>query len=203
MAKNRTNRRSKSKSRSRRGGAQVFGGGSSWAPAANNTYAALTKPSAIGNHFKLSPHGVPSGGVQPPVPAMSGPGAGQFNKIWPPVGFKGGGFGRKRSTSGRSNRKRSTSGRSNRKRSTSGRSNRKRSTSGRSNRSRSRSKKGGGLFQFAQTAWDNATIGVRNLVNGYNGTSQLHSASPWIQPALTKPPNIPLAKPINLPKLTS
>ena len=183
MAKNRTNRRSKSKSRSRRGGAQVFGGGSSWAPAANNTYAALTKPSAIGNHFKLSPHGVPSGGVQPPVPAMSGPGAGQFNKIWPPVGFKGGGFGRKRSTSGRSNRKRSTSGRS--------------------NRSRSRSKKGGGLFQFAQTAWDNATIGVRNLVNGYNGTSQLHSASPWIQPALTKPPNIPLAKPINLPKLTA
>ena len=169
MAKGRTNRRSKSKSRSRsrRGGAQVFVG-SPWAPAANNTYAALTAPSAIGNHFKLSPHGVPSGGGQPPVPAMSGPGAGQFNKIWPPVGFKGGGFGRRRSTSGGSNR------------------------------SRSRSKKGGGLFQLAQTAWDNATIGVRNLVNGYNGTSQLHSASPWIQPELTKPPNIPLAKPINL-----
>ena len=172
MAKGRTNRRSKSKSRSRRGGAQVFVG-SSWAPAASNTYAALTKPSAIGNHFKLSPHGVTGGGVQPPVPAMSGPGAGQFNKIWPPVGFKGGGFGRRRSTSGRS-------------------------TSRGSNRSRSRSKKGGGLFQLAQTAWDNTTIGVRNLVNGYNGTSQLHSASPWIQPALTKPPNIPLAKPINL-----
>ena len=160
MAKNRTNRRSKSKSRSRRGGAQVFGGGSSWAPAANNTYAALTKPSAIGNHFKLSPHGVTGGGVQPPVPAMSGPGAGQFNKIWPPVGFKGG-----------------------------------------SKQRRSRSKKGGGFFQLAQTAWDNATIGVRNLVNGYNGTSQLHSASPWIQPALTKPPNIPLAKKIDLPAL--
>ena len=163
MAKGRTNRRSKSKSRSRsrsrRGGAQVFGGGSSWAPAANNTYAALTKPSAIGNHFKLSPHGVTGGGVQPPVPAMSGPGAGQFNQLSPPVGFKGGSKQRRR---------------------------------------RSRSKKGGGLFQLAQTAWDNATIGVRNLVNGYNGTSQLHSASPWIQPALTKPPNIPLAKPINL-----
>ena len=174
MAKNRTNRRSKSKSRSRsrsrsrRGGAPVFVG-SSWAPAASNMHRDLTAPSAIGNHFKLSPHGVTGGGVQPPVPAMSGPGAGQFNKIWPPVGFKGGGFRRRQSTSRRSNR--------------------------------SRSKKGGGFFQLAQTAWDNATIGVRNLVNGYNGTSQLHSASPWIQPALTKPPNIPLAKKIDLPAL--
>ena len=165
MAKNRTNRRSKSKSRSRsrsrsrRGGAPVFVG-SSWAPAASNMHRDLTAPSAIGNHFKLSPHGVTGGGVQPPVPAMSGPGAGQFNKIWPPVGFKGGSKPR-----------------------------------------RSRSKKGGGFFQLAQTAWDNATIGVRNLVNGYNGTSQLHSASPWIQPALTKPPNIPLAKKIDLPAL--
>jgi hypothetical protein len=170
MAKNRTNRRSKSKSktgsrsrsRSRRGGAQVFVG-SPWAPAASNMHRDLTAPSAIGNHFKLSPHGVPSGGGQPPVPAMSGPGAGQFNKIWPPLGFKGGSKQMRRSC-----------------------------------RSRSRSKKGGGLFQLAQTAWDNATIGVKNLVNGYNGTSQLQSASPWIQPELTKPPNIPLAKPIIL-----
>jgi len=170
MAKNRTNRRSKSKSRSRsrsrRGGAPVFVG-SSWAPAASNMHRDLTAPSAIGNHFKLSPHGVTGGGVQPPVPAMSGPGAGQFNKIWPPVGFKGGSKQMRR----------------------------------RSRSNRSRSKKGGGLFQLAQTAWDNATIGVRNLVNGYNGTSQLHSASPWIQPALTKPPNIPLAKKIDLPNL--
>jgi len=160
MAKGRTNRRSKSKSRSRsrRGGAQVFVG-SPWAPAASNMHRDLTAPSAIGNHFKLSPHGVTGGGGQPPVPAMSGPGAGQFNKIWPPLGFKGGSKQR---------------------------------------RSRSKNRKGGGLFQLAQTAWDNATIGVRNLVNGYNGTSQLHSASPWIQPELTKPPNIPLAKPIKL-----
>ena len=161
MAKGRTNRRSKSKSRSRtrRGGAQVFVG-SSWAPAASNMHRDLTAPSAIGNHFKLSPHGVTGGGVQPPVPAMSGPGAGQFNKIWPPLGFKGG------------SKQRSCR--------------------------RSKNRKGGGLFQLAQTAWDNATIGVKNLVNGYNGTSQLQSASPWIQPELTKPPNIPLAKPINL-----
>jgi hypothetical protein len=90
---------------------------------------------------------------------MSGPGAGQFNQLSPPVGFKGG------------SKQRSC---------------------------RSRSKKGGGLFQLAQTAWDNATIGVKNLVNGYNGTSQLQSASPWIQPELIKPPNIPFAKPIKL-----
>ena len=177
MAKNRTNRRSKS--RSRRGGAQVFGGGSSWAPEASNMHRDLTAPSAIGNHFKLSPHGVSGGGFQPPVPEMSGPGAGQFNKIWPPLGFKGGfrrrSFGLSRHATMQPPR---------------------RSTSVRS--SRSKNCKGGGLFQLAQTAFDNATIGVRNLVNGYNGTSQLHSASPWIQPELIKPPNIPLAKPIDL-----
>lgn len=59
----------------------------------------------------------------------------------------------------------------------------------------------GGLPQLAQTAWDNATIGVKNVVNGFNGTSQLTSASPWIQPELTKPPNIPLAKPIDIASL--
>jgi hypothetical protein len=168
MAKGRTNRRTKSKSksksktksRSRRGGAQVFGGGASWAPAASNMHRDLTAPSAVGNHFKLSPNGVPSGGGQPPVPAMSGPGAGQFNKIWPPVGFKGGFRGR----------------------------------------SKGRNRKGGGLFQLAQTAWDSAANSVGNIMKGYNGDSQSPSPWPWVQPELTKPPNIPLSKQIDLSK---
>ena len=109
MAKSRSRTR-RSKSRSSRGGAQVFGGGSSWAPAASNMHRDLTAPSAIGNHFKLSPQGV--GGFQPPVPAMSGPGAGQFNKIWPPLGFKGG-FRQRRSTlrrNGKSSRSKNRKG---------------------------------------------------------------------------------------------
>jgi hypothetical protein len=168
MAKGRTNRRSKSKSktrsrsrsRSRRGGAQVFGGGAPWAPAASNMHRDLTAPSAVGNHFELSPNGVPSGGGQPPVPAMSGPGAGQFNKIWPPVGFKGGFRGR--------------------------------------SRSKNRKGGGGGLFQLAQTAYDSAANSVGNIVKGYNGTPQSPSPWPWVQPELSKPPNIPIAKPVDL-----
>ena len=168
MAKGRTNRRSKSKSktgsrsrsrsRSRRGGAQVLVG-APWAPAASNMHRDLTAPSAVGNHFKPSPNGVPSGGGQPPVPAMSGPGAGQFNKIWPPVGFKGGFRGRSKNRKGGG---------------------------------------GGGLFQLAQTAWDSTTSSVENIVKGYNGTPQSPSPWPWVQPELSKPPNIPIAKPVNL-----
>jgi hypothetical protein len=172
MAKGRTNRRTKSKSksktksrsRSRRGGAQVFGGGASWAPAASNMHRDLTAPSAVGNHFKLSPHGVTGGGGQPPVPAMSGPGAGQFNQLSPPLGFKGGFRGKSRG------------------------------------RSRGRNRKGGGLFQLVQTAWDSTTNGFRNILNGYNGVSQSPSPWPWVQPELTKPPNIPLSKQIDLSK---
>ena len=188
MAKSRTNRRSKS----RRGGAAVFVG-SSWAPAASNMHRDLTAPSAIGNYFKPSPYGVPGGGFQPPVPEMNGPDRYQINELSPPVALHKGGF--KRSNSKRSIYKRSTYKRSTYKRSTY-----KRSRSG----SR-RGKRGGymlgGLPQLAQTAWDNATIGVKNVVNGFNGTSQLTSASPWIQPELTKPPNIPLAKPIDIASL--
>lgn len=147
MAKSRSRTR---RSKSSRGGAQVFGGGSSWAPAASNMHRDLTAPSAIGNHFKLSPHGV--GGFQPPVPAMSGPGAGQFNKIWPPLGFKGG-FRQRRSR-----------------------------RNGKSSRSKNRK---GGLFQLA-------TNSIRNLMNGYNGTSLSPSSLPWDHPELAKPPNIPL-----------
>jgi hypothetical protein len=168
MAKGRTNRRTKSKSktrsrsRSRRGGAQVFGGGAPWAPAASNMHRDLTAPSAVGNHFKLSPHGVHSGGGQPPVPAMSGPGAGQINRLSPPLGFKGGFRGKSRG------------------------------------RGRNRKGGGGGLFQLAQTAWDSAANSVGNIVKGYNGYSQSPPPWPWIQRELTKPPNIPIAKPVDL-----
>ena len=69
-------------------------------------------------------------------------------------------------------------------------------------RSNARRKRGGyslgGLPQLAGTAWDNATIGIQNVVKGFNGVSQLPSASPWIQPELTKPPNIPISPPIDL-----
>lgn len=178
MAKSRTNRRSKSKSRtrsrsnsksksrsrsrsrSRRGGAQVFVG-SPWAPAVSNMHRDLTAPSAVGNHFKQSPYGVPSGGSQLPIPEMNGPGLGQVNALVP---FKGGklrrGF----------------------------------------KRSNKRGIRGGGLgfLELAENTWDNATIGIQNIVNGYKGTPQLPSASPWVQPELTKPPNIPLSSPIDL-----
>jgi hypothetical protein len=174
MAKSKTNRRSKS----RRGGAPVFVG-SSWAPAASNMHRDLTAPSAIGNYFKPSPYGVPGGGFQPPVPEMNGPDRYQINKLSPPVGLHRGGLKRSRSTHKRSKRSRS--------------------------RSRSGSRRGkrggyslGGFPQLGETAWDNAIVGIKNVVNGFNGTSQLTSASPWVQPELTKPPNIPLAKPIDI-----
>ena len=46
--------------------------GSSWSPATNNTYRALTAPRALGNHFQLSKHGGVVGGIQPAVPEMKG-----------------------------------------------------------------------------------------------------------------------------------
>lgn len=48
------------------GGAALVG--SSWSPATNNTYRALTAPRALGNHFQLSKHGGVVGGIQPAVP---------------------------------------------------------------------------------------------------------------------------------------
>ena len=172
MAKSRTQRRSKCKSK--RGGAPVFVG-SSWAPANSNMHRDLTSPSAIGNYFKPSPYGVPGGGFQPPVPEMND--LNQINKL---PSLRG---GLKRSNSKRSTYKRSTYKRSGSK----------------------RGKRGGymlgGLPQLGETAWNNAIVGIKNVVNGFNGTSQLTSASPWIQPELIKPPNIPLAKPIDIGSL--
>jgi hypothetical protein len=142
-----------------RGGSQVFVG-APWTPAVNNVRLDLAAP---GNYFKPSPYGVPSGGVQPPVPELNGPGLGQINRLAP---LKGGKLSRSRGFK----------------------------------RSNKRGMRGGGLgfLELAETAWDNATIGVKNIVNGYNGTSQLPSASPWVQPELTKPPNVPISKPIDL-----
>jgi hypothetical protein len=210
MAKNRH-----SKSRSRRGGAPVFVG-SPWAPAASNMHQDLTAPSAIGNYFKPSSYGVPGGGFQPPVPEINGPDRYQINELSPPVALHKGGHKRsnsKRSTYKRSGPKRSTYKRSGHKRSTYKRSTYKRSGPKRSTYKRSgpkrstykRGKRGGyslgGFPQLASTAWDNAIVGIQNVANGINGTQQLPSASPGDQPELTKPPNIPLAKPIDIASL--
>ena len=177
MAKSRTQRRSKCKSR--RGGAPVFVG-SSWAPANSNMHRDLTAPSAIGNYFKPSLYGVPGGGFQPPVPEMND--LNQINKL---PSLRG---GLKRSNSKRSTYKRSGSKRSGSKRSGS-----------------KRGKRGGyslaGFPQLAGTAWDSAIGGIKNVVNGFNGTSQLPSAWPYNQPELTKQPNIPFIKPIDITAL--
>jgi hypothetical protein len=82
--------RKQSRSRSKRAGAQALIG-SAWAPAANNSYRALTAPSATANHFRLSPSG---GGFQPPVSEMRGPGMGDINPVVSPVRMSGGGFRR-------------------------------------------------------------------------------------------------------------
>ena len=205
MAKNRH-----SKSRSKRGGAPVFVG-SPWAPAASNMHRDLTAPSAIGNYFKPSSYGVSGGGFQPPVPEMNGPDRYQINELSPPVALHKGGFKRsgfKRSTYKRSGPKRSGPKRSTYKRSGPKRSTYKRSTYKRSGPKRSTYKRGkrggyslGGFPQLASTAWDNAIVGIQNVANGINGTRQLPSASPGDQPELTKPPNIPLAKPIDIASL--
>lgn len=73
--------RSKSRTRSIMGGSGSALVGSSWSPAANNTYRALTAPSARGNHFQLSKHGGVVGGIQPAVPEMNGPAIWQQNRL--------------------------------------------------------------------------------------------------------------------------
>ena len=88
-SKSHSRSRSRSKSRSRMGGAALVG--SSWSPATNNTYRALTAPRALGNHFQLSKHGGVVGGIQPAVPEMNGPAIWQQNRL-----MKGGRSRRKR-----------------------------------------------------------------------------------------------------------
>lgn len=84
-SKSQSRSRSRSRSRSIMGGSALVG--SSWSPAPNNTYRALT---ALGNHFQLSKHGGVVGGIQPAVPEMNGPAIWQQNRI------KGGKSRRKR-----------------------------------------------------------------------------------------------------------
>ena len=78
-SRSKSHSRSRSKSRSRMGGAALVG--SSWSPATNNTYRALTAPRALGNHFQLSKHGGVVGGIQPAVPEMNGPAIWQQNRL--------------------------------------------------------------------------------------------------------------------------
>lgn len=84
-SKSRARSRSKSISKSRSRSRSIMGGaalvGSSWSPATNNTYRALTAPSARGNHFQLSKHGGVVGGIQPAVPEMNGPAIWQQNRL--------------------------------------------------------------------------------------------------------------------------
>ena len=83
-SKSKSKSRSKSRSRSIMGGSALVG--SSWSPATNNTYRALTAPRALGNHFQLSKHGGVVGGLQPAVPEMNGPAIWQQNRLM--TGFK-------------------------------------------------------------------------------------------------------------------
>lgn len=173
MANKKTKRHSRSKSahrratRSRSGKKGGFGGwsrttlvGAPWVPAANNTNAALTAPSARSNHFVPSAHGVQVGGLQPAVPEMYGPGIHNTNTLVPKLPIdalgsgRGGGGGRFKK------------------------------------RANKRSKKGGYTFggfpQVISTAWNNAIIGVKNIGYGFNGVQQQPSASGWDQPNLMK-----------------
>ena len=153
--------RSRKQSGSRKQSRSKRAGASAWAPAANNSYRALTAPSATAKYFGLSPTG---GGFQPPVPEMRGPGMGDINLIHHPIQMKGG-----------------------------------------LRRSNKRAKKGGyilGAFpKIAGTMWNNAVIGVQNVWKGIQGTQQLPSASPWNQPELVKPVNVPLLKPFDINQL--
>ena len=159
--------KTKRRSKSKKGG---FGGwgrqalvGGPWLPPTNNTYAQMTSSGARSNHFSLSRHGVMVGGIQPAVQGNYGPGPGQINARVPPLpigalGSKGG--KRRRRQTLKQNR---------------------------------RGKRGGGNFlelggfpQLVGTAWNNMTIGARNMVNAYNGEKLLPPASGWKQPELTK-----------------
>lgn len=156
--------RSRKQSGSRKQSRSKRAGAAAWAPAANNSYRALTAPSATAKYFGLSPTGVPAGGFQPPVPEMRGPGMGDINPIHPPMRMRGG-----------------------------------------LRRSNKRAKKGGyilgALPEMAGTMWNNAVIGIQNVLKGIQGLPPLHSASPWIQPELVKPVNAPLIKPFDVTKL--
>ena len=97
-------RKSSSKKRSgkrsgKRGGRMpVTFVGPAWSPAANNTYAALTDPSARANHFAVSNNGIQAGGIDPARPEMWGPGINDIN-VLPPL-QKGGRRNLKRSKKG-------------------------------------------------------------------------------------------------------
>jgi len=72
--------------------------GPAWSPAANNTHAALTAPSARANHFAVSHNGIQAGGIDPARPEMWGPGINDIN-VLPPL-QKGGRRNLKRSKQG-------------------------------------------------------------------------------------------------------
>lgn len=179
MANKKTKRHSRSKSahrratRSRSSKKGGFGGwsrttlvGAPWVPAANNTNAALTAPSARSNHFAPSADGVQVGGLHPAVPEMYGPGIHNTNTLVPklPIGALGSGQGNAIRGGGGGGRFKK--------------------------RANKRSKKGGYMFggfpQVISTAFNNAIIGVKNIGYGFNGVSQQPSASGWNQPALMK-----------------
>jgi hypothetical protein len=161
MAKTKTKRRSKSK----KGG---FGGwgretivGGSWLPPTNNTYAQMTSSGARSNHFSLSRHGGMVGGIDPANQGNYGPSPYQINPRVPPLrmGSRGGKRRRRQQTLKQNNK---------------------------------RGKKGGGFLELGgfpaiiETAWNNMTIGARNMANAYNGVRLMPSASGWKQPELAK-----------------
>lgn len=172
--------KSHSKSRSKKGG---FGGwdrqtlvGAPWNPPTNNTYNEMTSPQATANHFRVSPNGVLVGGIQPAVPEMYGPGIHQTNTLVPrlPIGALG-------SKGGNRRQKRSLK------------------------HINKRGKRGGFTFggfpQLIGTAWDNTVNGVKNTFNAYKGVELLPSASPWVQPELSKDYVPPIPKPVDLTAL--
>lgn len=181
MATKKTKRHSRSKrstrsARSRSGKKGGFGGwsrttlvGAPWSPAANNTNAALTTPAARSNHFAPSAHGVQVGGLHPAVPEMYGPGIHNTNTLVPKLPIGALGSG----GGGRFKK-----------------------------RANKRSKKGGYTFggfpQVISTAWNNAIIGVKNIVHGFNGVQQQPSASGWNQPALMKGHTLPPPRPLDI-----
>lgn len=184
MANKKTKRHSRSKSanrratRSRSGKKGGFGGwsrttlvGAPWVPAANNTNAALTAPSARSNHFAPSAHGVQVGGLHPAVPEMYGPGIHNTNTLVPnlPIGALGSGRGGGGRFKKRANK-----------------------------RSKKGGYTFGGFPQLISTAWNNAIIGVKNIGNGFNGVPQQPSASPWNQPDLMKGYTPPPPRPFDI-----
>jgi hypothetical protein len=170
--------KSRTRSRSRSGKKGGFGGwsrttlvGAPWVPAANNTPAALTAAAARSNHFAPSPRGVQVGGLHPAVPEMWGPGIHDTNTLVPKlhIGALGSGTGNTIRGGGLKNK---------------------------------RSKKGGYTFggfpQVFSNALNNTLIGMKNIVNGFNGVHQQPSASGWNQPALMKGHTLPPPRPFDI-----